>query len=288
MAAPAADALAGRLAVLATMHGKEAAIAPLLARFMGLRVTLPQGFDSDRFGTFSRDVPRPGSALDTARAKIAGAFACTPDATLGLASEGSYGPHPGLPFLTFGTELVLLVDRRSGLELAGWHRAPAAYAAGWRVDSIDALRAVAARAGFPTQGLIACALRDGQPAPQLGLFKQLQTQPELEQAVAGLLSAHGEAWVEADLRANRCPPRMRRIRRAAFALVRAWYSRCPACGHPGFIPQASIPGLPCALCLRPTGLARAHRLSCAACGHAKEHPVRVTLADPAHCDACNP
>ena len=54
MSSPPLDALAGRTAVLATMHGKEAAIGPVLARFTGLYVVVPEHFDSDRFGTFSR------------------------------------------------------------------------------------------------------------------------------------------------------------------------------------------------------------------------------------------
>ena len=41
-------------AVLATMHGKERAIAPLLQRTLGLAVKVPPGLDTDRFGTFSR------------------------------------------------------------------------------------------------------------------------------------------------------------------------------------------------------------------------------------------
>ena len=121
MAALPLDALAGRTAVLATMHGKEAAIAPVLARFTGLRVAVPNGFDSDRFGTFSREIPRTGSALDAARAKIAAGFAHLPDATVGLASEGSFGPPPELPFISMGVELVLLVDRDSA-SVAGAHR----------------------------------------------------------------------------------------------------------------------------------------------------------------------
>ena len=274
--------------MLATMHGKEAAIAPVLARFTGLRVVVPDNFDSDRFGTFSRDIPRAGSALDAARAKIAAGFDCRPDATVGLASEGSFGPHPALPFVPLGTELVLLVDRTHGLELAGWHRAPAPYARGERVTSLEAARALATRLRFPAQGLIVMAMADGAAAPQLGLHKALDTPAALEAAVARELSERGEAWLEADLRAYRCPPRMRRIRRAALALVRAWRSRCPTCARPGFVPATPIPGLPCDWCLRPTVLPRAHRLHCDGCGHAAEQPVRQALADPAHCDHCNP
>ena len=282
------DALAGRTAVLATMHGKETVIAPVLQSFLGLRIVVPDGFDSDRFGTFGRDIPRVGSALDAARAKIAAGFACRPDATVGLASEGSFGPHPSLPFVPLGTELVLLVDRVHGLELAGWHRAPAPFARGERVTSLEAARALATRLGFPAQGLLVMAMADGAPAPQHGLHKALATPAALAAAVAPELAARGEAWLETDLRAHRCPPRRRRIRRAALALVRSWRSRCPACGDPGFVPTAALPGLPCRWCLRPTTLPRAHRLHCRGCRHEADRPVPHAHADPAHCDHCNP
>lgn len=83
------------LAMLATMCGKERVIAPLLERYLGLRVKVSSGIDSDRFGTFSRDVERTGSPLDAARAKIAAVLA--PEAQVALASEG-FGPHPHIPF----------------------------------------------------------------------------------------------------------------------------------------------------------------------------------------------
>ena len=57
------------VAVLATMHGKERVIAPILEQGLGLRVALALGLDTDRFGTFSREVERTGSQLDAARAK---------------------------------------------------------------------------------------------------------------------------------------------------------------------------------------------------------------------------
>jgi len=84
--------------LLATMHGKEDVIAPLAERFLGVRLQVVDGLDTDTFGTFSRDVARTGSQLDAARAKVAAAFDMLPDILLGLASEGSFGPHPYLPF----------------------------------------------------------------------------------------------------------------------------------------------------------------------------------------------
>ena len=106
-------------AVLATMHAKERVIAPLLARDLGLRVELAFGLNSDRLGTFSREIEREGSQLDAARAKIAAAFENAPYARVGIASEGSFGPHPHIPFLALDRELILLIDRETVFELLG-------------------------------------------------------------------------------------------------------------------------------------------------------------------------
>lgn len=50
---------------LLTQHGKEAVIAPVL----GCRVEKVDGFDTDLFGTFTRDIARDGSQLDAPRTK---------------------------------------------------------------------------------------------------------------------------------------------------------------------------------------------------------------------------
>jgi hypothetical protein len=41
------------------------------------------------------------------------AFEYAPQARVGLASEGCFGPHPFIPFLAIGRELVLLIRRAS-------------------------------------------------------------------------------------------------------------------------------------------------------------------------------
>jgi len=52
-------------AALRTMHGKAAAIAPPLAR-LGITLVVPKGLDTDRFGTFTAEVPRKGTMDDAA------------------------------------------------------------------------------------------------------------------------------------------------------------------------------------------------------------------------------
>lgn len=48
-------------AILATMHGKERVIAPLLERELGLKVRVTTGLDTAQFETFSREIERKGS-----------------------------------------------------------------------------------------------------------------------------------------------------------------------------------------------------------------------------------
>lgn len=284
----AVSSLRGEQAVLATMHGKERAIAPLLAHFLGVRVVVPENFDTDRFGTFSRDIARTGTPLDTARAKIRAGFARIPDARIGLASEGSFGPHPQVPFVSWGSELVVLVDRATGLELVGRHEAPAAHLVHAQVDNEDAARAFAARVGFPRQGVIVMGVVDGQPSPTVALAKDAHDDETLIAAVRRALAACGAASLETDMRAHRNPQRMRCIRRATVDLLRAWRSPCPACARPGFVVTARLPGRPCEWCGAPTRQVLADERRCAGCGHLERRPRDDGPADPAHCDACNP
>ena len=73
------------VAVLTSMHAKERVIGPILQDELGLIVGLATGVDTDKFGTFSREVERNGSPLDAARAKIAAGFEYAPSARVGLA-----------------------------------------------------------------------------------------------------------------------------------------------------------------------------------------------------------
>ncbi|HET6431772.1 DUF6671 family protein [Dyella sp.] len=280
--------LRGEIAVLATMHGKERAIAPLLSRFLGVHVVVPEAFDTDRFGTFSRDVARTGTPLETARAKIAAGFERVAEARLGLASEGSFGPHPVVPFLAWGSERVVLVDRASGLELVGQHEAPARHVVHAQVHHVEDARAFAARVGFPRQGVIVMGVADGQPSPAVALAKDAHDDESLLAAVRRALAVSGVASLETDMRAHRNPHRMRCIRRATLDLLRAWYSHCPACDRPGYVISARLPGRPCGGCGAPTGQVLADERRCAGCGLVERRLRNDGPADPAHCDACNP
>ena len=264
-------------AVLATMHGKERVIAPLLERDLALRVELALGLNTDRFGTFSREIGRAGSQLDAARAKIAAAFEKAPHVTTGIASEGSFGPHPYIPFLAMGRELILLIDRETGLELTGHDASPETNFDHAVVSNVDSAMEFAERAKFPDHGLIVIGCVDHQPAHDQALIKDITDRAGLAAAVSAVVDKCGAAFVETDMRAHRNPTRMNAIGRATADLVRRFRSPCPECNYPGFDVTERVPGLPCAWCGEPTQLIQREILSCAHADIAASGPPLTRL-----------
>ena len=271
------------------MHGKEQVIAPLVERFLGLRVETAARLDTDRFGTFSRDVDRCGTQLDAARAKITAALAMVPECSIGLASEGTFGPHPFIPFVPIGREIVVLADRRLNLEIVGSFATLETNFSHAVANDFAAARTFAERIGFPGHGIIALGCRNDQPAPDIALIKDITTWQDLALAVDRLTRTTGGAFLSrADMRAHRNPRRMRAIKRAALDLLRRYRSACPKCSRPGFAITDRPAGLPCSWCGGPTLILRAEIWSCDGCGWRDERPAAAAAADPANCTSCNP
>jgi len=278
----------GDRAMLATMHAKERVIGPIVERFLGLRLEVADGLNTDAFGTFSRDVERSGSQLEVAKAKIGAVFERTPDLKVGLASEGSFGPHPQVPFCAIGREIVVLIDRSTDLELVGHHATlKTNYSHAVIAEVPDGL-AFAERVGFPDHGVIVLGCRDGRPAPMLALTKDAVTWDALGVALGRIIAENGSAFVETDMRAHRNPRRMRAIKRATIDLVRRARSPCPQCERPGYGLTERLPGRPCSDCGEPTHLIRVDVLACAGCGWRVERAVNPATASPASCGQCNP
>ncbi|MEG4641299.1 hypothetical protein QUB23_32890, partial [Microcoleus sp. Aus8_D4] len=99
--------MVNRTAVLATMHHKERVMAPILKRELGVKILIPADFDTDAFGTFTREVKRLGTQIEAARQKAAKALEMAGE-TLAFASEGTFGPHPMMPYLPANREIVIL------------------------------------------------------------------------------------------------------------------------------------------------------------------------------------
>jgi hypothetical protein len=277
------------IGVLTTMHAKERVIEPVLRKAWGLELHVARDVNTDAFGTFSREIARAGSQLDAARAKIEAGFQAVPSARVGLASEGSFGPHPYVPFAAVGRELVLMIDRDSGLELAGYDVSLEANFGHVVAASVEEAIEFGNRIGFPSHGLIVIGCEGGQPAPHQFIKKDAGDKTELEGAVGEAIAIGGAAFIETDMRAHRNPTRMAAIERATLDLVRRYNSRCPICGHPGFDITERRRGLPCAWCGTPTFVIKTEVLCCQACGHRLERCATPSpAADPGQCEVCNP
>ncbi len=276
--------LRGTIAALATRHGKQRVIGPVLER-AGMTVRVAP-VDTDRFGTFAGDVRRLSTPLATARAKAHAALAAMPEAELGLASEGTFGPLPGMPFFHADQELILLVHRVRPFELVGnayegVSRHPE------RVTTVVAAEDAAERIGFPTYGVIVVADDEGRPAPLRGLCREIRTCSDLRAAADDLITRCGSAWIEPDRRADRDPERMRVIARATEDLLRRLQQPCPSCRAPGYDLSERRAGLPCEECGAPTDRWSCEVWRCWACERVDAMPVSGR-APMAACPVCHP
>lgn len=273
-----------RSLVLATMHRKEEAIAPIVETALGVQVVLPDGFDSDRFGTFAGNWPRPADQRTTASMKARAALDLT-GGDLAIASEGSFGPHPALPYLPCGREMVVLLDRRDGQELVvvGEDLTVETNFRRETIKSLDEVESFLHQVGYPSHAVVV-------KTPGGEVFKGITRCKELRPAIEQCLQKDGIVMVETDMRALHNPTRMLSIARATKDLVSKLQQLCPQCNAPGFVAIDRLPGLPCGWCGQPTSLTRSIRARCQRCEFWQDtlFPDQVQTADPMHCTFCNP
>ena len=270
---------------LLTQHGKEHVISPALEPLLGCEVMLITGYDTDTLGTFSRTVARAGTQLEAARKKARMGMNLS-GLTLGLGSEGSFGPDPIMGMLPWNQELLVFIDDQRGIEVVGIAQGYAK-SGHFLGSSWHEIEAYAQQAGFPQHHLL---LRpDNQDDSRI--HDRLDSWDKLESAFnLALKQAHSATvLVEVDGRAYANPTRMAMIAQAADNLAAKLCSHCPACNTPGFWVVEHLPGLPCAACRAPTRATQATRHACIACDYREtcDTPGQG-LADPAQCDFCNP
>ena len=282
-----ADTFRGRPLTVATLHGKERAIGPAFRARLGVAEVRVAAIDTERFGAFSGEVARELDPRAAAEAKARAALAGS-GGGLAIASEGSFAPYPAAPLLTLDEEWLVLVDARDGRAYAHRHATLDAVFAGRRCESLEALLGFVALQPFPEHALVLRPREHWRTGD--GVHKGIVDRPALERIGRALLDAHGELWVETDLRAHCNPTRMRAIERAASAFAEELATHCPGCDAPHFRVLRSLPGLPCSECGEPTELARALERRYDPCGHLAEvaRPDGLRAADAAQCGACNP
>lgn len=275
----------GRTLVIATMHKKEQVLAPILETGLGVKCILPEHFNSDQWGTFSGEIERSLDPVATAREKCLLAMELS-GCDLGIASEGSFGPHPNLFFIHADDEFLLLIDSKNNIEIISRELSTKTNFNAKTIHTEKELLDFASLVDFPTHGLILKGANDSSNR----IYKGIVNQNELIHVFNELKQQNLLVQVETDMRAMYNPTRMSVIETVALKLIKKVQSTCPNCGIPGFDITDIRAGLLCSLCGTPTKSAIAYISICGHCGFTKEdmYPKGKTTEDPMYCDRCNP
>lgn len=271
--------------VLLTKHEKEKAIKLVLEKETGCELIVETRFDTDKLGTFSREIKRPKTQLDTARIKVRKGMELL-KTDIGIASEGSFGSHPYAP-IPWNVELVLLYDKKENMEIYGVYESSETNYAHLKTNSLDKVLKFAEQIGFPGHFLI---LRPDDEFSK-NIIKDIHCVDKLKDAYHWCLtkSRSGNVFIETDMRAHANPTRMKNIEKATQDLISKLMNFCPECGAPGFIIKESIKGLPCEQCGLSSEMTLKYLYSCHKCKHEQEQLYpRGQYAPAQYCDYCNP
>lgn len=273
-----------RSLVIGTMHGKEQVIAPLIESSIGVKCIIPVEFNTDQLGTFSGEIEREWDPVETVRKKCVMAM----DAMgfdLGIASEGSFGPHPTIPFLQADDEWLIFIDRKNNVEILVRELSFETNYQGREVVAGVELDDFLNRVEFPQHAVMVRSLET--PAEWI---KGIRNREDLNKAINKLNTSDARFWIETDMRAMHNPTRMGIIEKAAHKLAKAILSTCPSCSMPGFVVSSDKNGLPCELCGLPTQSVLSHVYTCKYCQFEEEinFPFGKQKEDPMYCQRCNP
>ena len=275
----------GRTLVLATMHGKDKVLQPILESALGVKMLVPIGLDTDEWGTFSGEVERNGSPLETARRKCEAAHRLTGE-SLVMASEGSFGAHPVLGFVPANEEWLLLKDFERDFEIKAKVISTSTNFAGAAYKDWDDLIYFVVQTNFPSHGLMVRGAKDDLTE----IHKGLRDWDSLKSSFNYFRKRNGQAYIETDMRAMHNPTRMKVIGEVAQKWLEVAHTFCPMCEAPGFAVHHVVKGLPCGTCEAPTKTAKAYIHQCGVCGHKEERSTELVKQkeDPMFCDSCNP
>lgn len=275
----------GRSILIATKHKKQHAIAPLLEKELGVNCIVPENLDTDVLGTFCGEIERALSPIDAAKQKCMLAMELT-GTDLAVASEGSFGAHPLLYFLPADDELLVLIDKKNGLEITVREVSTKTNYNAKEVSSEEDLLTFAQSALFPGHGLILKDKKEGYTA----IAKGIVDAKELLETFRQYMATYGSVYAETDMRAHLNPSRMEVIEETTKKLIAKIKTTCPRCQTPGFGIKEATPGLPCENCKAPTKSTLYHVYACQRCSHTHEayFPNGKQEEDPTYCDRCNP
>ncbi len=276
---------AGRKLVIATKHHKEKVISPLFETAFGLECFLPTDFDTDLLGTFTGEIERKDDPIITLRNKCIQAMELS-NCDLGIASEGSFGSHPNIPYVHADDEFLIFIDKKNNLEIIERELSIKTNFNGTEVKTEKELVEFANHVKFPSHALIMQRETDNTSE----IVKGITNWDVLKESFQTFKKLYGTAYVMTDMRALYNPTRMEVIKIAAEKLVKKIKSCCPNCKTPGFGITNAKRGLPCEQCGLPTRSTLSYIYVCEKCSFSKEDkfPNQKQFEEPTFCDFCNP
>jgi hypothetical protein len=271
--------------LIATKHQKEKVIAPIFESELGVKCIVNNTFDTDTLGTFAGEYKRELDPILNAKEKCIRAMK-EYNCDLAIASEGSFGPHPAIFFVSADDEFLILIDTKNNLEIIIREISTDTNFNAKEIKSTQELFEFAEKSGFPEHAII---LRKS-PKENIDIFKGITDYNYLEKIFRNLYGKYNTVYAETDMRAMYNPKRMEVIKKATEKLVERIKSICPNCEKPGFGVTEIVKGLKCKLCGSPTNSTLSYLHSCNHCSFTKEElfPNNKTKEDPMFCDNCNP
>ncbi|MEN9968035.1 MAG: hypothetical protein RIR94_204 [Bacteroidota bacterium] len=263
--------------LLSSKHKKEKLLQSLFDPY-GVKLSTNLDFDTDQFGTFCGTTPRLEGPKITVKEKCLAGMAFD-NKRQGLASEGSFGPHPHFPFLTLNEEWLLYIDLDNNLEVYGHSQSLEVCHQQFHYQDRD-LDSFLTRIQFGTQGLVLKNAKNGEIIAK-GITKI--------DHLMDLIQKHPKWTIETDLRAHLNPTRQKNIIAAGSDLITRMQSRCPKCAHPDFSVRTYSGQLKCSYCQKPTQTQQFLEYQCTNCLHQMiEKRKDKVLEDPQFCNHCNP
>lgn len=276
---------AGRRIVVASMHGKHHVMRPLLRQYLSIDMVVIPDLDTDQFGTFSGEIERAFDPVTTLRKKILTGLKISGE-TLAIGNEGSFAPHPYLPFLHVNQELVMMIDLKNDIEIMESVVSTDTVHAQMEITSMKDLVDFANKVKFPSHGII---LKQLKADNLMGVRKGILNWEVLDAAFRQYHTKEATLIAETDMRGYMNPTRMKVIERATELLMKKITCLCPECQWPGFGVVQVREGLPCSQCNAPTKLTLLKIYYCERCCYTDErYYADVHKADPQYCDHCNP
>jgi hypothetical protein len=201
--------------IIATKHEKEKIIAPLFEESFGVKCFTPENFDTDLLGTFTGEIERGDDPITTMRNKCLQAMEVS-NCDLGIASEGSFGPHPTAFFVYADDEFIIFIDKKNNLEIIERELSLKTNFNGTKVKTEKELTEFANSAKFSSHALI---LRKAKH-DYTEIIKGINNWQTLTETFQLLINKYGSAYAETDMRALYNPTRMEVIETATKKLIK--------------------------------------------------------------------